>query len=119
MGVVNSVTDSIFKAFKPSEALENANTILEAYTGEDKDTLTFDSIYEWSDALNGYVLTNKGIQVWLDSINATNIKNIEAAQAQLNDLKLFFGEQGTHGILFFEDNLGYEDALQVIKKWIS
>ena len=113
---IEKLTGSIGKVTKPSEALENVNTMLESYIGDDKDTITFDSIYEWNGALNGYVLTSKGIQVWLDSINQKNTEKLEEATNTLKELQAIYGaDKETQGLIFdAEEALDRDSILSAI-----
>ena len=97
---IEKMMSQVGKATKGSDALENVNTMLQSYTGDDKDTLNFDSIYEWDKELGGYILTNKGIQVWLDSINSKNVENINKAEQELIRLKSIYGGTGEQGLIF-------------------
>ena len=76
---IEKVTDNLNKGTKYSEALSNAQEILANTTRED---LTFDQIYTYSDELKGYVLTQEGLQEWINNLN--NNAKVQAEELRKN-----------------------------------
>ena len=98
---------------KISDALDNVNTILENYSGDEQ--LTFTDLYQWDEILQGYVLSQKGISIWFKNINDKNNENINKAKDQLKELQSIYGIDSSEGILFdAETNLKQADVMNKI-----
>ena len=110
---IEKVADQIGKGAKASDAFDNMTTMLSSYEGADKSELTFDSLYTWDNELKGYVLTSKGIEVWLSSVGSENAAALEEADNALKEARGMYGNGDNAGIFANGGPLSEDDIANI------
>ena len=84
---VEKAAENAGKGAKYSEAYKNAAEILTKYDGTEE--LVFDDIYQYNEAVGGYLLTRRGLELQLSQQSADAAKQIEEAKTQANTMYNF------------------------------
>ena len=92
---IEKTLDETTKGIKLSEAIENFDTLIAEYKGEE--TFSFDQIYTWNEALGGYVLTINGIATWINHITQESTDKIQEITDALNQENILYEVGQLHG----------------------
>ena len=84
---VEKAAENAGKGVKYSEAYKNAADILTKYDGTEE--LVFDDIYQYNEAVGGYLLTRRGLELQLSQQSADVAKEIEDAKTQASTMYNF------------------------------
>lgn len=88
---IEKVAENAGKGVKYSEAYKNAAEIINKFKEENPDEeLNFTDIYKYSDAVGGYLLTRRGLELQLSQQSEDTTKEINKVKKQAETMKAFF-----------------------------
>lgn len=112
---VESALERMTKGAKLSEAIDKFDELMKSYDGED--TITFDSIYVWDEALKGYRLTKQGVELELQNATKDSAEKIKELQDEMEEASILFTEGQKHGAVTGNDFIGI--GAQNRKNWLT